>query len=462
MESQKHSHSRLLRFVLVLSLILTACDLSSGVSEETATSRPESNPTQIQPDATLPPQPTLPPEPTLIPTELPAPSKPQPTEPPKSFDKWSLWSGETQLRGANIYQRQVFPDLDGTEFIGPGPFGPPYTQEDFNRLAEMGANYVNLSVAGVYTVEPPYKVDAQAVEHLDRLLEMAAQARLYAVITFRTGPGRSEFSIIGGDWIDESYLIENVWTDPAAQAAWAAMWRYAAERYMGNPVVVGYDLMCEPNSNGILDIWDAQEFADQYGGTGYDWNTWYPSIVEAIRGVDADTPILVSSMSFGDIEWLPHLQLVEDERIVYTFHQYSPHEYTHQEKVDRVHTYPGKFDTDYDEIADIFDLPWLQELLSIAGDWMAENNRPLAVNEYGAVRWVPGAANFLRDEMDLFEHYGWNYAIWMWYPAWEPLSEGDHDFNFRLGPDSDNLTNVASSDILDVLRGFWARNIIRP
>ena len=462
MRAQNISHSLLYALVLVVALILAACVPVSEVGEQAASTEPENIPTLAPVTATLPPQPTQPSEPTLPPTQTLESPTLLSTEAPQSFDKWSLWSGETQLRGANIYQRRVIPDLDGTEFIGPGPFGPPYTQDDFNRLAEIGANYVNLSVAGVYTVEPPYKIDNQAVENLDHLLEMAAQAKLFAVITFRTGPGRSEFSIIGGDWVDKKYVLETVWTDPAARAAWAAMWRYTAERYASNPVVVGYDLMCEPNSNGILDIWDAQEFADQYAGSGYDWNTWYPSIVESIRSVDADTPILVSAMSFGDVEWLPYLQTVEDERVVYTFHQYSPHEYTHQDGVDSVHTYPGKFDTDYNDTIEPFDLSWLENLLSIAGDWMAENNRPLAVNEFGAVRWVPGAANYLRDEMNLFEQYGWNYAIWMWYPSWAPLAEGDNDFNFRFGPDPDNLTDAASADILDVLRDFWSLNTVRP
>jgi len=42
-------------------------------------------------------------------------------------DKWALWTGPTQLRGANIYQRRVYPELDGPDFYGPGPVGPPYT-----------------------------------------------------------------------------------------------------------------------------------------------------------------------------------------------------------------------------------------------------------------------------------------------------------------------------------------------
>jgi hypothetical protein len=38
-------------------------------------------------------------------------------------DKWALWVGGTQLRGANIYQHRVYPELDGPDFLGPGPGG---------------------------------------------------------------------------------------------------------------------------------------------------------------------------------------------------------------------------------------------------------------------------------------------------------------------------------------------------
>lgn len=32
-------------------------------------------------------------------------------------DKWALWTGPTQLRGANVYQRCVYPELDGPDFF---------------------------------------------------------------------------------------------------------------------------------------------------------------------------------------------------------------------------------------------------------------------------------------------------------------------------------------------------------
>jgi hypothetical protein len=65
-------------------------------------------------------------------------------------DKWTLWTDGTQLRGANIWQRVVVPELDGDEFLGDGYVGPPFTQADFDRLAALGANYINLSHPGLF------------------------------------------------------------------------------------------------------------------------------------------------------------------------------------------------------------------------------------------------------------------------------------------------------------------------
>ena len=212
-----------------------------------------------------------------------------------SLDKWTLWNGETRLRGANIHQRQVYVELDGPEYMGPGPMGPPYTQKDFNRLAALGANYVNISHPGLYTEKPPFGLNKAARDNLDRLLGMIAEANLFAVISFRTGPGRSEFTFVldnVGDWYDESYLNDTVWTDLKARAAWASMWQYTAARYKDNPVVAGYDLMVEPNAGEAMlndkleDSSDPEEFYSKYAGTTYDWNGFYPKLAAAIRRVD--------------------------------------------------------------------------------------------------------------------------------------------------------------------------------
>ena len=403
------------------------------------------------------------PAPPPVATAAPVATPPPPVV--TGEDKWALWDGPTQLRGANIWQRVVVPDLDGADFLGDGHVGPPYTQSDFDRLAALGANYVNISGPGLFTERPPYTLDERVQANLDRLLHMIAQADMFAVITFRTGPGRSDFTFYSegaGDWFDESLLIEWVWEEQDAQDAWVEMWRYTAERYRDNPIVVGYDLMCEPHSAGaLLDLWEPDEFYPAYAGSLYDWNQLYPRITTGIRQVDAETPILVGGMGWSAVRWLPYLEPTGDPRTVYTVHQYEPQgDYTHQDPPAK-NTYPGKLDLDWDGEPDPFDQDWLDNLLSTVDDFANAHDAPAAVNEFGVVRWVPGAAQFMDDQMALFEQRDMNHAFWVWDPVWEPWTEEVNAFHFRYGPDPDNASDV-ESDLQDVILKYWARNTARP
>ncbi|MEA3309680.1 MAG: MJ1477/TM1410 family putative glycoside hydrolase [Chloroflexota bacterium] len=389
-------------------------------------------------------------------------------------DKWELWTHGTQLRGANIYQRRVYPEIDGVTFMGDGPVGPPYTQADFDRLAARGANYVNLSHPGIFSETPPYVVDADIQANLDRLLALAAQADLFAVISFRTGPGRAEFSVCclddAGDWYDGSYLHDSVWQDQAAQDAWAAMWRYTAARYRDNPVVVGYDLMVEPNSNEVgadavhapLDVWNPEDFYATYGGTLYDWNQLYPRITTAIREVDTETPLLIGGLSYSAVNWLPYLAPTGDPRTVYTAHQYEPFKYTHQDWDALECTYPGTCDLDGDGEAEPFERDWLAGLWQTLATFQQTHGVPVAVNEFGLMRWEPGAAAFMDDELDLLEQQGVNYALWVWESSWEPFAEEVTAFNFRYGPDLASRADVETSALQTVIYEYWGRNTVRP
>ncbi len=383
------------------------------------------------------------------------------------FDKFALWTGPTQLRGINTWQRIVVPAVDGDEFLGSGHVGPPYTQEDFDRLAALGANYVNISGPGLFTETPPYVLDEDVQADLDNMLTMIANADMFAVITFRTGPGRSDWTFYD-DVVEAqdnpALVVENVWTDQGAQDAWVEMWRYTAARYGGNPIVVGYDLMCEPNAAGrLLDIYDPDEFYPAYADTLYDWNQFYPRIVTAIRDVDTNTPILVSGMGWGAVRWLPYLKPVDDPRVVYTVHQYEPQdEYTHQ-TLPITNTYPGTIDLNYDGSLDTFDRTWLEGYLATIDDFKAEHGGvPVAVNEYGLMRWVPNAADFMGDEMTWFEQHGLNHAFWMWNPSWPPHNAENDDFDFWHGGDPGNHTSVTTNDVIEVILANWSLNVRRP
>lgn len=391
-----------------------------------------------------------------------------PDDPPvEVFDKWDLWIKGTQLRGANIYQRRVYPELDGTEFLGAGPIGPPYTQEDFTRLAALGANYVNISHAGVFSEKPPYVLEPAILDNLTRLVTLIRNAGMFAVISYRSGPGRSEFTFFwgeDGDWFDASYYNDRIWVDPEAQAAWAEMWRETARRFAAEKCVAGYDLMVEPNANNVyFNLWDPGEFHNRYGGTLYDWNRFFPNITAAIRSVDPKTPILTGAMSYSNVAWLPWLQPSADTRTVYMVHQYDPFLYTHQEAGGIV-TYPGNIDADYDGTPEWVDKNWLLRLMSKTDEFRRNHPEVNAVgcNEYGVTRWVPNAPAYLDDMMDIFESRGMNYAIWVWEPAYRPWSEQVTDFYFRFGPDPACREDMDNNALITVIKKYWSRNTRRP
>lgn len=379
--------------------------------------------------------------------------------------KWKLWEEGTLLRGANIYQRRVYPELDGNDFMGTGTVGPLYIQEDFNRLSEMGSNYVNISHPGIFTENPPYILDSDVLGNLKKLVEMIGQADMFAVIAFRTGPGRSEFTFFwgeDGEWFDESYYNDHVWVNNDAQNAWVDMWKQTAYHFKDCPYLIGYDLMVEPNSNEIwLNLWNQEEFYDQYSNTLYDWNQLFPRIVSGIREVDVDIPILIGGMGYSAVDWLPYVVPVSDPKTLYTVHQYAPVVYTHQNPEGQ-YCYPGFFDTDWDGIPDQVNEDWLNALLGVIDNYKAQYGVRVACNEYGIMRWVCGAARFMDEQMECFEDLNMNYSLWVWEPQWPAWSQEVDAFNFRFGPDPLNTIDLNSSELMEVIQKYWNKNTCRP
>ena len=388
----------------------------------------------------------------------------------EKFDLWDTRDGP-HLRGAVAHQMRVYPEYGGDNFMGPGRLGPPFAQHDFDLLARLGANTVVLSHPGLFTERPPYGPERAAVANLDRLLAMIAKADLFAVIAFRTGPGRSEFTFYPGErWFDPSRFNDSVWASQEAHAAWAEMWRYTAERYRDNPIVVGYQLMVEPNSNAVgshaendaLDLWDPEEFERLYGGTLYDWNRLYPGIVAAIRAVDRRTPILLGGNGYHDIDFLGQLRLTGDPRTVYLVHTYAPRKFTHQSRRGE-REYPGMVDADWDGRPEWVDQRFIEGLFDPVRAFQRKNGIDhFAVTEFGTYRWVRGAPVYLDDMMATLEGLGFNHMAYRWAVSYRPYVTANNHQNYRFGPDPDNVYEDLENPLIKVLTKYWQRNRLRP
>jgi len=374
------------------------------------------------------------------------------TAPTMKNDNWSLWSGGTKLRGANVWQKRIEPELDGDGF-GTGKIGPPYGDADLKGLAELGANWVNLSFPGVYSERPPYQLEPAVDKELEEWFAKAQRNKLYVTLSFRTGPGRNEAIF---DDSEKKRALQTVWNDPKAQDAWVEMWKYVAKKYGNSPVLAGFHLMVEPNANKVVSppTEDVAAFYKKYKGKPQDWNQFAARLINAIRSENKTVPILVGGMNFSNLEWAKALDLPKDPHLVTNVHFYEPYQYSHKESE---MTYPATRATDEGET---WNKAWLKEQLSEMEEVKEKKKTPVSIGEFGVIRHQSGAPRYLDEITGLFEEYGVNYSVWLWESSFKKI---DYDqFNFRRGTKEANHTDVKNNELVQVLKKRWAKNSIRP
>lgn len=319
-------------------------------------------------------------------------------------DAFTLWQ-RGSFRGANVMQ-------------------PQCTVEDLGALRSWGANLAEIPVSNVYAPTAPYAFQPENLAKLDRAVKAAEQAGLYVALTCREGPGRPDFN-----------RSHEIWRDAAAQEAYAKMWREIASHYRGRASMVGYDLMCEPHPD--------QEASQPLG----DWNALAQKITVAIRAVDERTPILVNSIGWAYPQQFETLRPTGDPRTVYTVHFYDPHYYTHQKPADRV-VYPG-FQVPGKQ-AEAWSKTVLEAKLAPVRAFQQKHHVPIFVGEFGCARYAPGVENWLRDQIDLYEQYGWSWAYWA-FREWDVM-------NIERTADAADKVNHSDTTLLRLFKTYFAND----
>jgi aryl-phospho-beta-D-glucosidase BglC (GH1 family) len=330
------------------------------------------------------------------------------------LDKYSLWLGETTLRGANLYQRSRIETYDG----GAGdPFVPSYEADIFAQLRSAGANVVFLSIPGPFRVQSPYTVDADAVELLDDLVNKAEEAGLFVVLAFRTSPGRNENDILNFLPVRVVRLLHQP-SDPSQQV-FVQMWQFVASRFRDRATVVGYDLLVEPHTNV-----DGTDNEDDFREN---WRDLCQQTIIAIREIDADTPILVQPSSWASPGALSDWNMPEGDRLVCSVHQYEPFDYVHDQNG------AGQLPFDFSKTQAAYQ--------AIANFQVSFPSTPLAVTEFGVKNTCLNSGNFLQQQQDLIEERGCNHAVWAW---------GDDSGNF----------DVRATSLFATVTANWSKNSV--
>jgi endoglucanase len=199
----------------------------------------------------------------------------------------------------------------GNEVWGnvPVPSGH-HSEADFERLANMGMNSVRfyLNYRTFEDDSAPGKYKQSGWDWLEKNIAWARRHGVYLVLNMHAPAG-------GYQSLGKGVAL---WSEPAMQARFIALWRAIAERYAGEGAIAGYDILNEPVPSQTKAQW--HELAER--------------TVKAIREVDTQHIVFVERVNAVNGDWSEDADnnffRVEDPNVVYEFHFYKPFHFTHQ------------------------------------------------------------------------------------------------------------------------------------
>ncbi|WP_221031417.1 glycoside hydrolase family 5 protein [Actomonas aquatica] len=292
----------------------------------------------------------------------------------------------------------------------PGRYATPdrFDAEDAAWIAAHGYDHVRIPIDGRILISLEGNLIAELLEPLDEALTWCQDQNLGVIVDMHYLPG-NEFL---NDAADNA-----LWTDPALRAAAASLWRQIATKYREHGPWLRFELLNEAVAPANEDL-----------------NILNQLLVDAIREVDADRVLYVSSNRWGQFQTVPDLRLFDDPNVHYALHTYEPFFFTHQSTPwsDLKDIPPGDvpFPGSYtvasdsplaaDVIADHgsrtmqLDLAFVQNHYAPVIAWAKEHNVNVVITEFGVYRAADRAStlNWIRANVELCEEAGFGWTVW--------------------------------------------------
>jgi len=309
------------------------------------------------------------------------------------------------------------------------------------RLAGFGCNSVRVNLiedkgdeassAAGGGILGPY---THGLARLDESLPLLRKFHLQTILSLSGVPGRT---------------LDVFWTQASdgqgSREKIPATWKALAQRYKDEPAIIAYDIFNEPTYKpNDADSW---------------WKETLPASIAVIREINPSVWLVVEPGPWGEPAGFAKMPLVDDSRVIYSFHHYLPHAYTHQgvrhilnpASADTRGTlsYPGNSPS-YDNGKDIqyWNKEALEKSMRPVVDFQKRHpGARIYIGEFGVARWASGAAQWLQDSIDLFEKHGWDWSFHSFggWSGWDPTYPADAPANSVPGG------GTANTDCLKVV-----------
>lgn len=297
----------------------------------------------------------------------------------------------------------------------PGHYSAQYTNAeitpaDIALIARLGFDNVRISIDAVPLQQYPHDasgLNADFLSRLDRAVDdfishgMAVQIDLHPEDDYKQRLRSDEFSV-------DRFIM---------------LWRRLAAHYASrDPDKVFFEILNEPEVNDP-----------------YRWAGIQARAAAAIRQVAPHNTIIATGPNYSDIPDLLAMHPLPDGNVIYNFHFYDPHVFTHQGatwsvpwwSLEHGIPYPPTAESmqpllqEIPDLAERYDLEnyWLDHwdagriraLIDEAAAWGKINNVPLLCNEFGAFRQYtdPASRNrWIHDVRTALEADGIGWAMW--------------------------------------------------
>ena len=278
------------------------------------------------------------------------------------------------------------------------------TLDDIDRIKHMGFDHIRISIDAAIFDCFRWNSNCDRVKALDEVVDRAIKDDLAVMIDLHP---------------TSEYKKEIATSEDAVQRA-ALMWSKVAEHYANtDPERVFFEVMNEPEGRDV-----------------FHWGGVEELLVRAIRQSAPKHTIIVAGSNYSDIIDLVRLPEFADRNLIYNFHYYEPHTFTHQGaswgSAYWLHLNNLPFPATPENVAPIAaqqpdDLArwelteyalanWnpqrIEAEMAFAADWAKRRNVPLICNEFGAyrefskpddrMRWIAAVRTALEKN-----HIGW-------------------------------------------------------
>ena len=291
------------------------------------------------------------------------------------------------------------------------------TRPDIQQIASWGMDHVRLPLdyPALEDDARPGVYKESGFAFIDQCLEWCKNAGLGVILDLHKAPG----------FAFDNLQAASLFQEPAKQERFLSLWEALARRYQNEGEYLAFELLNElvlPSSAP--------------------WNALARRAVQRIRASNPTRLIVLGGNRYNSAAELANLEVLDDPNILYTFHFYHPHLFTHQKAYwmpalvayDQTVEYPG----DSLQLADFLRSPKaarlpsdqvsflellldqgldraaLQAALQPALDFRQHSGQAVYCGEFGVIELAPveSSLRWHRDLIELLNEAGIGHAVW--------------------------------------------------